>query len=229
MGGLRTIRRLLRHGRRKTAGGDLLARYRDIVSDPLNLLIARHPKAGHTEDGLVYLHNGLRVHLTGKRAYYGSFSDILVINRGVHEPLEEYVFQTLLKRIGPRPTMLELGAYWGHYSMWLKKARPDANVFLVEPDEANLEAGRENFRINGMHGEFVQAFVGDGAFEVDAFMRSKGIDHLDILHADIQGYEDQMLRGAEAALASRRIDYIFVSTHGNEKHRQVCDAVRRSG
>jgi len=44
----------------------------------------------------VILHNGIRVPVGGELACYGEFSDILVINRGVHEPLEEYCFQELL-------------------------------------------------------------------------------------------------------------------------------------
>jgi len=210
-------------------GHDYVPRFRDIVSDPLNLLIARHPKAGLIESGFVYLHNGLRVHFGGEGAYYGSFSDILAINRGVHEPLEEYVFQQLLTRIGPRPTMIELGAYWGHYSMWLKTARPEASVILVEPDENNLAVGRRNFEANGLAGEFIKAFVGDGQFAIDPFLKSRDLAHLDLLHADIQGYEDQMMRGAAGALASRCFDFIFVSTHSDDKHRVTCDMLRRAG
>jgi hypothetical protein len=208
---------------------DYLGRYREVISDPLNLLIARPPKAGHIEGEFVYLHNGLRVHFSGENAYYGPFSDVLVINRGVHEPLEEYVFQTLLRRVGPRPNMIEVGAYWGHYSMWLKLARPEANVTLVEPEEVNLAAGRSNFSVNGMSGEFIKGFVGENQFEIDQFLRSKGIEHLDILHADIQGYEVQMLQGAVETLASHRIDFIFVSTHTNDKHDQVRRSLQRSG
>jgi hypothetical protein len=40
-----------------------------------------------------------------------------VLNRGVHEPLEEFVFQEVLKRLPEACAMIELGAYWGHYSM----------------------------------------------------------------------------------------------------------------
>lgn len=96
-----------------------LERYREVVSDPLNILIKRVPEAGYVDsNGCVILHNGNRVPVNGRLAYYGGFSDILVINRGVHEPLEEYCFQVVLGQIkSASPAMIELGAYWAHYSM----------------------------------------------------------------------------------------------------------------
>ena len=72
----------------KAAGGDFLGRFREVVSDPLNLLIERDPRAGMVEGGLVWLHNGNRVPFEGKKAYYGRNSELLMINRGVHEPLK---------------------------------------------------------------------------------------------------------------------------------------------
>jgi hypothetical protein len=108
----------------KAASGDFLGRFREVISDPLNLLIERVPMAGFLDGNQVYLHNGLRVPVAGPGAYYGPFSQLLVINRGVHEPLEEFVFQEVLKCLPEAPSMIELGAYWGHYSMWFKKERP---------------------------------------------------------------------------------------------------------
>ena len=104
----------------KAEGSDFSGRFREIISDPLNLLIVRDPIAGSVIDGYVTLHNGIKVACSGPQAYYGRFSEILSLNRGVHEPLEEYVFQEVLARLPIGPSMLELGAYWGHYSMWLK-------------------------------------------------------------------------------------------------------------
>src|SRR4051794_8085647 len=102
---------------------DLFGRFREIVSDPLNLLIERVPMAGLVEGDQVYLHNGLKVPGIGPGAYYGPFSSVLIINRGVHEPLEEYVFQELLKRLGGVASLIELRAHLGHYLMLLQKAR----------------------------------------------------------------------------------------------------------
>jgi hypothetical protein len=192
-------------------------------------LIERVPSAGYVEGDQVILHNGLRVPVAGAGAYYGPFSQLLVLNRGVHEPLEEFVFQEVLKRMPEAPAMVELGAYWGHYSMWFLKARPKGSVVLVEPDAACLQAGRDNFARNGFKGEFIQAFVGKGKFEVDDFFRNRKIRQLDILHTDIQGFEIEMLQGAAGVLERRRVNYHFISTHSQAIHREVADRLRQAG
>jgi hypothetical protein len=208
---------------------DYTGRFREVVSDPLNMLITRVPLAGFVEGNNVFLHNGHCVPLVGPEAYCGSFSQLLVVNRGVHEPLEEFVFQELLKKMPLKPVMLELGAYWGHYSMWLKQARPAATVILVEPDKANLAAGRNNFRRNGYEGEFIQAFVGDAQFGVDTFLRSRGIPKLDILHADIDGSEAVMLKRCDESLRLRGINYLFISTHSQPLHADVLATLQDNG
>jgi hypothetical protein len=206
-------------------------RFRDVVADPVNLLIARVPEAGYVDaSGRVILHNGNRVPLRGPGSYYGSFSDLLVINRGVHEPLEEYCFQEMLAGLSVEaPVMLELGSYWAHYSMWLKKARPHATCHMVEADAANLQEGRDNFKANGLEGAFHHGMVGRGGFQVDAFLRDHGLDRLDVLHADIQGFEAEMLEGAAATLATQRVDRLFVSTHSEALHASVEATLRAHG
>ncbi len=124
------------------------------------------------------------------------------------------------------PSMLELGAYWAHYSMWLKKKRPAAAVMMVEPDAGNLRVGSANFQLNNYQGEFTQAFVGKGHFEVDDFLQRRKAPHLDILHSDIQGFEVEMLDGASTSLAQHRIDYVFVSTHSQELHYAVVNKLK---
>jgi hypothetical protein len=196
-----------------------LERYREIVSDPINILIKRVPDAGYIDDGNVILHNGHRVPVTGKLAYYDGFCDILVINRGVHEPLEEYCFQQMLLRISTEsPKMIELGAYWAHYSMWLQKAFPNAICYMVEPKQENIECGQYNFKLNKYSGEFIKDFVGTSGFGLDRFIKEKGISLLNVLHSDIQGYEMEMLEGAKDFLSQHRAEYIFISTHSKILH-----------
>jgi hypothetical protein len=210
----------------KAGGGDMPGRFREIISDPLNVLIERVPHAGLLDENEVILHNGNRVAVAGSRSYYAEFSQILILNRGVHEPLEEFVFQEVLRRLPGAPIMIELGAYWGHYSMWLKKVRPMASVILVEPEAKNLRVGRHNFSRNGYSGEFIEAFVGPGQFEVDAFLEARNISHLDILHVDIQGHEIKMLDGARRTLERAAIDYMFISTHNQRLHTGVIEKLK---
>lgn len=213
----------------KAAPGDFTARYREIVSDPLNLLIPRHPQAGVVEGDNVILHNGHRVAFSGPMAYYRDFSSILIINRGVHEPLEEYAFYRVLAHLPEAPTMVELGAYWGHYSMWMKQARPAASIHLVEPDEHNLSVGKANCALNGYDARFTQAGVGPDDFVLDRYMADEGLDHLTVLHSDIQGAELDLMDGAEQTLAERKVSYWFVSTHSQGIHHRVKRALFDAG
>ena len=62
----------------KAGPNDFLGRFREIISDPLNILIKRNSFAGMVDKhGYVYLHNGNKVPLSGENSYYGSFSNIL--------------------------------------------------------------------------------------------------------------------------------------------------------
>ena len=68
-------------------GETFAERFRDVISDPINLLIERVPAAGYlTESGHYVLHNGIKVPASGPGAYYGSFSQLLMLNRGFTSP-----------------------------------------------------------------------------------------------------------------------------------------------
>jgi hypothetical protein len=56
----------------KATEADFVGRFREIISDPLNLLIERVPMAGVVQGNEVVLHNGNRVPLSGPAAYYGA-------------------------------------------------------------------------------------------------------------------------------------------------------------
>jgi hypothetical protein len=208
---------------------DHLGRHREIVSDPLNLFIRRVPEAGFVRNRLVTLHNGHRVAWRGPESYYDTFSDILIVNRGVHEPLEEFVFQQMLPTLPPAPVMVELGAHWAHYSMWCKQARPAARCIMVEPTADGLRAGQNNFARHGYDGTFEAGMIGTGHDSVDALLARHGVDRLDLLHCDIQGYEVEMLEGAAGALGARRIDRLFISTHDKALHAAISRRLREFG
>ena len=192
---------------------------------PDNAFIPRVLDAGKILRGKQIMHNGLRINAG---SYYGFEEAILMhMNRGVHEPQEERIFQAVLPHIESGSTMIEMGAFWSFYSMWFNKMVSGAQNYMLEPDGFNLESGRLNFRLNGMLGEFRHCGIGEqsGAMPsgvpiicVDDFVRTEGIIHVHLLHADIQGQEVAMLRGASILFINQSVDWIFVSTHSKSLH-----------
>lgn len=188
--------------------------------------------------------NGLRVKADG---YYGDWMTELIRRlKGHHEPQEERVFHEILGQIGGSPSMIELGAYWAWYSMWFKSTHPDSISVIVEPSPENLEVARRNITENQLRifaelgGVFPykksaggQRMPSAGEFflipsvTVVGLMEKYGIEHLSLLHADIQGAEYDMLEAAAPLLAARRIDHLFVSTHWLEIHDR-CKALLES-
>ncbi len=201
-----------------------------VLSSSDNDKIERVSDAGKIHKGYQTMHNGLKIALG---SYYGpEVSHMLVQNRGVHEPQEEYVFQLVLDDLKAQHKkeyfMLELGSFWAFYSMWFKKDLPNTVNYMVEPDPFNIGCGKNNFKKNNFSGTFINAFVSDTKktqdgsdfVSVDSVISDHFVDMFDIVHCDIQGFELDMLRGSMEAIKSRRIGYFFISTHSNELHTQ---------
>ncbi|EDY17254.1 methyltransferase FkbM family [Chthoniobacter flavus Ellin428] len=231
----RAWKRGLRHW---IATEDWGSRIRDAVASPDNAFIPRHEAAGKIVEGQMIMHNGLRV---GELSYSGPGNRKLMMeNRGVHEPQEERVFQEVLKWMPEGAVMLELGSYWAFYSMWFYQVVQGAHCYGIEPAAENLEMGIHNFALNfgssparvSIERAYVGSAPGQSAngvpiISVDSFMAAHNIAHLNILHADTQGWEVDVLVGARQALAARKIDYIFISTHGNQLHFKCLRELRR--
>jgi len=97
----------------------------------------------------------------------------------------------------------------------VQKEKPSGSVYLIEPLDKHLEAGRINFKANCIEGEFLKAYVGSTSkpahtvkmegevvknvekITIDDFMERYKIDYVDVLHADVQGAELELLKGAE--------------------------------
>jgi len=126
--------------------------------------------------------------------------------------------------------MLELGAYWGHYSLWFSKVLKNTHCTLVEPEEINIEAGKKNFQRNGKEAVFIQEFVSSENFTVDKFFseNSSKISDLTLLHSDIQGFEEEMLLNSEKALSEKKIKYLMISTHGKRIHEKCLSIIKRN-
>ncbi|HMJ67468.1 MAG TPA: FkbM family methyltransferase [Cyclobacteriaceae bacterium] len=200
-----------------------------------NKKINRVTDAGKVFPEYQLMHNGIKITL-GSYYDYGN-THLLIENEGVHEPQEEYVFQQILPFIREGGTMMELGSYWAFYSLWFASIVKNAKCFMIEPDPHKMNFGKLNFKLNGRDGQFRLGFIdgftntnpGIPVYDVDFLMKSSGIDFLDILHSDIQGYELKMLKGAREALSTKKVGYAFISTHSNELHRQCIDELKSYG
>jgi hypothetical protein len=214
-------------------------RIADVLACPDNADIPRAPNAGRIVEGNVIMHNGLRV-------AYGSYGSsdakhimrMLEENAGVHEPQEEKIFQQVLPLMPPGAVMLELGAFWGFYSLWFASRVTQARCFLVEPDWANLNAGRLNFALNDLRASFINGSVGARhcrrpfrapVVAVDWLIQQHRLEKIHLLHCDIQGFEHQMLKGMEQASENGRVDWIFISTHSGELHHDCRAWLRAHG
>jgi len=182
------------------------------------------------------MHNGLKI---GRDCYQGAWmTKIIEILRGHHEPQEELAFYRVLQVLKEdpsndrQPTILELGSFWGYYSMWFAKEFPNSKIVCLEPDPKHLEVGKENFLRNRISGLFVNAQIGeqnkihstftcvsDGIErEVEALSFSGVLDRaclteVDLVHVDIQGSEIDLLLNLPNVLRSKKIRFIFISTH----------------
>ncbi|MCH2124912.1 MAG: FkbM family methyltransferase [Pirellulaceae bacterium] len=197
----------------KSAPEDMAGRIRELNEDPSNQWIPRVDRAGEIVDGYLVTHNGLLVTPSDP-----GYVQLLTSNTGCHEPQEEYLFQQVLEQIPGGGQMLELGAYWAFYSMWFAKEVQNANCYLVEPRKKNLKVGKHNFAKNGFRGEFFRSKIGHGHLGVDRFLDAQQLEYIDLLHADIQGAEYEMLCDAEQSLRNGRIGFVFVGTHSQELH-----------
>ena len=206
------------------------------ISCPDNAAIKRVSGAGEAHGGVMTMHNGVRI-LLG--SYYGApMAELLAKNKGVHEPQEEIAFDEVLKVMKPGASMIELGAYWGFYSLSFAQAVRDARCILVEPSAGNLRYGQDNFALNGYQAEFVHGGIGSNGdllkmhalpTTVDRLCAEHDLDDLDMLHADIQGAEAEMLEGADRMLSGLHVGFLFISTHSDDLHAAVKAALVKYG
>lgn len=205
------------------------------ISCPDADMIPSDPHAGEIvrcgDDVCQIMHNGIKV---VKNCYYGQsnnwMTDIISGLRGLHEPQEEKVFHEVLKYIPSQGVMLELGSYWAYYSLWFASTVKEAKNYLIEPCMSKLLIGKKNFDLNKYPGHFLQGYVGVSqdkksyrtgeSIVIDTFLEREHIDHLHLLHSDIQGAEFFMLQSCVASIQNGKIDFFFISTHGEKIHAQ---------
>lgn len=201
-----------------------LGRIQKVKASSDNTKIDKVPEAGMLKASKLVMHNGLVI---DPLSYYGApVMRMLMENKAVHEPQEEFVFQEVLKELPDNATMVELGCYWGFYSMWFNQKIKNARNFLIDNHDG-VERARANFKMNGLDAEFLEGYIGKPndsspirVYNVDEICSIKNIEFIDVLHSDIQGFELEMLESMPEQFNNNRIGYIFISTHSNELHYQ---------
>ena len=196
--------------------------------------IPKVPQAGQTFDGengrYQLMHNGVKVIEGG---YLGIWTtELIKLLRGHHEPQEEKAFHEILKHIPENSTMVELGSWWSYYSLWFQKEITNAQNYMIEPDPSYLEIGKQNFSLNKMSGRFYNAAIGRHTIvkamvrcesdnmerampimTMDDFCDREGINKVDLILCDIQGYELEMLQGLTKSIEKGMIRFVVISTH----------------
>lgn len=181
------------------------------------------------------MHNGIKVIKDG---YCGCWmTDLIYGLKGHHEPQEEKAFQEVLKYMPSQAVMIELGSFWGYYSLWFAKQVEISSNYLVEPDPWRLELGRQNFLLNQKEGHFTRGYVGTcnsdagdyhhaNSIMIDSFIEQYQLRHVNLLHSDIQGAEFEMLLSAINSIESGKIDYFFISTHAQTLHEECINFLK---
>jgi len=208
-----------------------------IAASRLFSRIEKVPRAGTLRDGVLTLHTGLKALPT---AYHGYQFQIRAQRTGGIDDLEEETaFSRVLVCIGRGGVMVELGSFWAHYSLWFTSRVEGSVSYCIEPELRNLLYGVTNAELNGRRSSlvFLHNLIGartdtttdPPTLTIDQLVSFQGLPQIDILHADIQGAEAEMIEGASQTLASRLPRFVFISTHSDDLHRKCRAALDGHG
>jgi len=168
--------------------------------------------------------------------------------RGVTESYEPDVWAHVVRNVRAGDRIADVGAFIGLYAIALgKRVGPKGKVVAFEPDESNCAAVRRHIELNGLQ-DRVEA-VRSAVSTVDGeiwFTADKGIQNqvalpgadrakpvpsvsldvffkgqrLDLLKLDVEGFEEEVLKGAEQLLSDpdRAPRVVYVEVHPYNWH-----------
>jgi FkbM family methyltransferase len=146
---------------------------------------------------------------------------------------------------GTQPTLIDVGANIGQTAQRLVQRFPDAAIYSFEPVPATFAELQYN-TVSFAGVECVNVALGDAPGEatittdrqgqntlmrgvssngkatirvstLDAFCAERGIDRIDLLKIDTEGFEMAVLRGSTGMLSNRCVDFVLAE----------CDFIRR--
>lgn len=125
-------------------------------------------------------------------------------------------------------TMIELGSNWAYYSLLFKHilGKEKTTCIMIEPIEESLQVGKKNFEINNCLGFFYKRGIGNTmeffgdqipieSTTLDNLLSEHSLKEIDILHCDIDTAEICMLDTNESFFKNKRVNNIFILTHGD--------------
>lgn len=162
--------------------------------------------------------------------------------RQMGEVYEPEVWQSLMSEVRLGDTVADVGAFIGLYTLALgQRVGRQGKVVAFEPDPRSYLALQEHVRLNQLEDRVQLKKVAVGAVNGSIYFDAQGItghvttfansvsssiecvtldsvfsaERLDILKIDVEGYEEQVLRGATRVLSDeqRRPRVIFIEVH----------------
>ena len=167
--------------------------------------------------------------------------------RQITEVYEPDVWAHVMSAVTPGSMVVDVGAYVGLYTIALaQRTGRTGRVYSFEPDPRNCAVLRKHVELNNVSDRVVvhQLAIGDkdgfvpftagrdsqsvvgansstpetvGMAKLDTILAS---DRLDVLKVDVEGFEENVLRGAEVLLSdnNRKPRTIFIEVHPYNWH-----------
>jgi FkbM family methyltransferase len=221
-------------------GADAPSRLRLVMDFTLSRFIAVIPKAHWNRRREVCLRGDVKI--------------LYRLNKGDLHSIREIWFEEdyWLPFKNSSGILLDLGANIGMASLWLSKKYAFTEVIAMEPDQTNAELVRDNFRLNSINGQVVQAAIGpyDGTgrfkssqisnlgklsdngspvqvFSVEAIIKKFSVSRFALIKIDIEGGEQALFEGPTKWL--ERTDAMIMEIHPEIDSDRLIKRVRSQG
>ncbi len=165
----------------------------------------------------------LYVTYKGNRLYFRksySVQDVLSVFNGLCNEQQEHSPHRYLSEkvtVDEGDVVFDIGCSEGIFSLEIiLRAK---HVYLFEADEGWIEALTQTFKPFAQKVTIIAKWVSDvndnKNISIDSFMKKEGLDHVDVIKMDVEGFERKVLRGAGRAIAKKRVEKLLVCTYHN--------------